>query len=127
MLNWPRAGLTGPTDSPDTVNYRAERTPRAPPLAVELARGIKMVHYWTVQTLQLSVARAQLGQIADEALAGKPVLIIRKGKLLSLAAYQAPEPTVRAPGYFDECYTDAAENRRELRRVKKRAYRKVEP
>ena len=91
-----------------------------------IASGQQMGHGFPVQTLQLSEAKAKLGRIADDALAGKPVLIRRKGKLLSLVAYQPPETVVREPGYFRECYADEAEQRREAKRVRATAYRKAE-
>jgi hypothetical protein len=59
-----------------------------------------------MQTLSVSQAKQQLGKVADAALRGKPVLIIRKSKLLILQAYEMPEPIpMRPPGYFHDLYT----------------------
>ena len=80
-----------------------------------------------MNTFQLSEAKARLGRIADEALAGRPSLIVRNGKLLQLVAFRIPETEPRPPGYFAECYTDQEENRRERERVGKSAYRKAKP
>jgi hypothetical protein len=60
-----------------------------------------------VQTISVSQAKQRLGKVADAALRGKPVLIIRKSKLLILQAYELPEPVpLRPPGYFSNLYTD---------------------
>lgn len=79
-----------------------------------------------MKTLLVSEAKAKLGRIADEALAGKPCLIIRKGKLLQLAAYKAEDTDPPPPGFFAECYQDKSENQEELRRVSKHSYKKAE-
>lgn len=61
-----------------------------------------------MKTLSISEAKQKLGKVADDALKGKPTLIVRKSKLLVLQAYALPEPIPqRPPGYFDDCYTDA--------------------
>ncbi len=60
-----------------------------------------------MQTLSVSQAKQRLGKVADSVLRGKPVLIIRKSKLLILQAYELPEPIpLRPPGYFKDLYTD---------------------
>ena len=65
-------------------------------------------HIWSMKTLSLSQAKQRLGKVADAALRGKPVLIIRKSKLLILQSYEMPEPIpLRPPGYFRDLYTEA--------------------
>ena len=60
-----------------------------------------------MQTISVSQAKQRLRKVADDALKGKPVLIIRKSKLLILQAYQLPEPIpLRPPGYFQELYSE---------------------
>ena len=60
-----------------------------------------------METLSLSRAKQRLGKVADAALRGRPVLIIRKSKLLILQAYEMPEPIpLRPPGYFNGLYTE---------------------
>ena len=59
-----------------------------------------------MQTISVSQAKQRLGKVADDALKGKPVLIIRKSKLLILQAYDLPEPIPRRPaGYFRDLYS----------------------
>ncbi len=59
-----------------------------------------------MQTISVSQAKQRLGKVADDALKGKPVLIIRKSKLLILQAYEFPEPIpLRPPGYFRDLYS----------------------
>jgi hypothetical protein len=71
-----------------------------------LATGHFLDHIWTMETLSLSQAKQRLGKVADAVLRGKPVLIIRKSKLLILQAYEMPEPVpLRPPGFFHDLYT----------------------
>lgn len=59
-----------------------------------------------METMSVSHAKQRLGKVADAALRGKPVLIIRRSKLLILQAYEMPEPIpLRPPGYFHDLYT----------------------
>jgi hypothetical protein len=59
-----------------------------------------------MKTLSISQAKQKLGKVADDALEGKPTLIVRKSKLLVLQAYSVPEPIPQRPaGYFADCYT----------------------
>ena len=61
-----------------------------------------------MKTLSISEAKAHLGEMADMALKGEPVLIVRKSRLLVLKEFDFPEPIpVRASGYFDDCYSKA--------------------
>lgn len=60
-----------------------------------------------MQTLSVSQAKQRLGKVADSVLRGKPILIIRKSKLLILQAYEMPEPIpLRPPGYFNDLYSE---------------------
>lgn len=59
-------------------------------------------------TLSVSEAKQRLGEIADRAIQGEQIVIIRKSKLLVLKELEIPEPVpVRPPGYFDDCYGEA--------------------
>lgn len=49
-----------------------------------------------MKTCSLSEAKSCLGRLADEALEGRPTVIVRGGKLLILQAYEPPDP-----GAFD--------------------------
>jgi hypothetical protein len=69
-----------------------------------------------MKTCSISEARNRLGKLADRALAGKPTLVQRSGKLVIIQAYPSLDPIPqRPPGYFADCYTDkeavALENR----------------
>lgn len=78
-------------------------------------------------TVQLSEAKRQLGRLADDALKGERVLILRKNQLLSLEPYELPEmPPPRPRGYFSGCYAGKSERQKENRRAAK-ASRIVEP
>ena len=58
-------------------------------------------------TLSLSEAKQRLGEIADRAIKGEQIIIIRKSKLLILKELELPEPIpMRPPGYFDDCYDE---------------------
>jgi hypothetical protein len=77
-------------------------------------------------TLSISEAKQRLGEIADRAIQGEQIVIIRKSKLLILKELEIPEPVpMRPPGYFEECYDKAAVEesnqlaRRSVRRVVK--------
>lgn len=60
-------------------------------------------------TVSISQAKQQLGQIADRALEGEQIVIIRKSKLLVLQPLELPTPVPMRPvGYFDDCYDKAA-------------------
>jgi hypothetical protein len=45
-----------------------------------------------MKTCSLSAAKSSLGRLADEALKGRPTVIVRGGKLLILQAYDPPAP-----------------------------------
>ena len=69
-----------------------------------------------MKTCSVSEARNRLGKLADNALAGKPTLVQRGGKLVIIQAYPPVKPIPgRPPGYFADSYTDkedvALENR----------------
>jgi hypothetical protein len=56
-------------------------------------------------TISISEAKQRLGEIADRAIEGEHILIVRKSKLLVLKPLELPEPVpMRPPGYFEECY-----------------------
>lgn len=60
-------------------------------------------------TVSISEAKQRLGEIADRALKGEQVVIVRKAKLLVLQPLELPEPVpIRPPGYFDDCYDKTA-------------------
>lgn len=64
-------------------------------------------YIWSMKMLSLSQAKQRLGKVADSALRGEPVLIIRKSKLLILQAFETPEPIpMRPPGYFRDLYSE---------------------
>jgi len=61
-----------------------------------------------MKTLSISEAKRSLGRVADEALHGEKIIIIRKSRLLMLQEYQPIESVpIRPPGYFKDCYTKA--------------------
>ena len=56
-------------------------------------------------TVSISEAKQRLGEIADRAIEGEQVVIVRKSKLLVLKPLEIPEPVpIRPPGYFEDCY-----------------------
>ncbi len=60
-------------------------------------------------TVSISEAKQRLGEIADRAIEGEHVVILRKSKLLVLKPLEMPEPVpMRPPGYFQECYDKEA-------------------
>jgi hypothetical protein len=64
-------------------------------------------------TVSISEAKQRLGEIADRALEGEQIVIVRKSKLLVLKQLEIPEPVpLRPRGYFEDCYgkTDAKDS-----------------
>ena len=60
-------------------------------------------------TVSISEAKQRLGEIADRAIEGEHILIVRKSKLLVLKPLELPEPVpMRPPGYFEDCYDPEA-------------------
>lgn len=60
-------------------------------------------------TVSISEAKQHLGEIADRAIQGEQIVIIRKSKLLVLKQLEMPEPVpMRPQGYFDDCHDKAA-------------------
>jgi hypothetical protein len=56
-------------------------------------------------TVSISEAKQHLGEIADRAIEGEHILIVRKSKLLVLKPLELPEPVpMRPPGFFADCY-----------------------
>jgi len=57
------------------------------------------------ETFSISSAKQRLGEIADRAIHGEQIIIVRKSKLLVLKELEIPEPIpLRPPGYFNDCY-----------------------
>ncbi len=76
------------------------------------------------QTVSISQAKQRLGEIADRAIEGEHIVIVRKSKLLVLKPLEIPEPVpVRPPGYFHDCYDKAAA--KESNRLAARSARRV--
>jgi antitoxin (DNA-binding transcriptional repressor) of toxin-antitoxin stability system len=75
-------------------------------------------------TVSISEAKQRLGAIADRALQGEQIVIVRKTKLLVLRPLELPEPVpLRPPGYFDDCYDKAAA--RESNKLAARSARRI--
>lgn len=56
-------------------------------------------------TVSISEVKQRLGEMADRALEGEQIVIVRKSKLLVLKQLEIPEPVPMRPrGYFDDCY-----------------------
>jgi hypothetical protein len=55
-----------------------------------------------MKTCSLSEAKSSLGKLADDALKGRPTVILRGGKLVILQAYDPP-----APAAFDALIDEA--------------------
>jgi len=74
-------------------------------------------------TISISEAKQRLGEIANRAIEGDHIVIVRKSKLLVLKSLEIPEPVpMRPPGYFQDCYDeDAAQesNKLAVRSVRK--------
>ncbi len=59
-------------------------------------------------TVSISKAKQRLGEIADRALEGEQIVIVRKSKLLVLKQLEIPESVpMRPAGYFEDCYGKA--------------------
>ncbi len=58
--------------------------------------------------MSISEAKRRLGAVADEALRGEKIIIIRKSRLLTLQEFEPIESIpMRPPGYFKNLYTKA--------------------
>jgi hypothetical protein len=74
--------------------------------------------------VSISQAKQRLGEIADRALQGEQIIIIRKSKLLVLKQLEIPEPVpIRPPGYFEDSYDKAAV--KESNKLAARSVRKI--
>ncbi len=63
-----------------------------------------------MKTRSITEARNSLGRLADAALRGEPTVISRGGKLVVLKAFvPADATTPQPPGFFADCYMDAAD------------------
>jgi hypothetical protein len=75
-------------------------------------------------TVSISEAKQRLGEIADRAIEGELVVIVRKSKLLVLRPLELPEPVpMRPPRYFEDCYDREAI--RESNRLASHSVRKI--
>ncbi|MDQ2918745.1 MAG: hypothetical protein M3R10_02565 [Verrucomicrobiota bacterium] len=75
-------------------------------------------------TVTISEAKQRLGEIADRAIEGDHIVIVRKSKLLVLKPLEVPEPIpMRPPGYFGDCYDKSTA--KESNRLAARSVRKI--
>lgn len=75
-------------------------------------------------TISISEAKQRLGEIADRAIEGDHIVIVRKSKLLVLKPMELPEPVpIRPPGYFEDCYDENAA--KESNKLAARSVRKI--
>jgi hypothetical protein len=75
-------------------------------------------------TVSISEAKQRLGEIADRAIEGDHIVIVRKSKLLVLKPLEVPEPVpMRPSGYFQDCYDEEAV--KESNRLAARSVRKI--
>lgn len=75
-------------------------------------------------TISISEAKQRLGEMADRAVEGENIVIVRKANLLVLKPLDFPEPVpMRPPGYFNNCYN--AREARESNRLAARSARKL--
>ena len=75
-------------------------------------------------TVSISQAKQRLGEIADRAIEGEQIVIIRKSQLLVLKRLELPAPVPMRPhGYFDDCYDKAAV--KESNKLAARSARKI--
>jgi prevent-host-death family protein len=75
-------------------------------------------------TVSISEAKQRLGEIADRAIEGDHIIIVRKSRLLVLKPLEVPEPVpMRPPGYFADCYEK--ETIKESNRLAARSVRKI--
>lgn len=75
-------------------------------------------------TISISEAKQRLGEIADRAIEGEQIIIVRKSKLLVLTPLELPEPVpMRPAGYFDDCYDKVSA--RESNKLASRSPRKI--
>jgi hypothetical protein len=75
-------------------------------------------------TVSISEAKQRLGEMADRAIDGEHIVIVRKSKLLVLKPLELPEPVpMRPPGYFQDCYDEDAI--KESNKLAARSIRKI--
>jgi hypothetical protein len=75
-------------------------------------------------TVSISEAKQRLGEIADRAIEGEYIIILRKSKLLVLKPLEMPEPVpIRPAGYFQDCYDK--EDAKESNWLAARSVRKI--
>jgi len=91
-------------------------------IGLEIDRIVDYIQ--SMETLTISKAKAHLGELADRALQGEPVLIVRKSRLLVLKEYVIPEPIPDRPdGYFAD--EDSAAELHKLNKLAKHSIRKL--
>jgi hypothetical protein len=74
--------------------------------------------------ISISEAKQRLGEIADRAIQGEQIVIVRKSRLLVLKKLEIPEPIpIRPPGFFEDCYEKTAA--KESNALARRSVRKV--
>ena len=95
-----------------------------PTIGLESVCFLSIIGSMPTTTVSISEAKQRLGEIADRAIEGEHIVIVRKSKLLVLKPLELPEPVPMRPvGYFQDCYDqDAAE---ESNRVAARSVRKI--
>lgn len=75
-------------------------------------------------TMSISEAKQRLGDVADRAINGEHIVIVRNSKLLVLKPLELPQPVpMRPPGYFQDCYN--RETAKESNRLAARSVHKV--
>lgn len=63
-----------------------------------------------MKTYSISEAKATLGAVADEAISGETVVLVRGSQLLEIKKYDPPESIpMRPDGWLDEMYSDPDE------------------
>ena len=95
-----------------------------PTIGLESVCFLSIIGSMPTTTVSISEAKQRLGEIADRAIEGEHIVIVRKSKLLVLKPLELPEPVPMRPvGYFQDCYDqDAAE---ESNRLAARSVRKI--
>lgn len=59
--------------------------------------------------ISINEAKQRLGEMADRAIKGERIVIVRRSKLLVLEPIDgSPKVQMPPPGYFDDCYDQAA-------------------
>ncbi|MCA1659057.1 MAG: hypothetical protein LC642_00735 [Verrucomicrobiaceae bacterium] len=76
------------------------------------------------QTVSINEAKQRLGEIADRAIEGEQIIILRKSTPLLLQPLHICDPIpLRPPGYFADCYDTAAA--KESNKLAARSHRRL--